>query len=638
MKGFFKWFKPGTKMKRWIFLVLVGVILACYGVATLLVEKELNFIKLIKIVVSFVTGFTCIVMGMVYMQKRTLELFVQGTDTRKSNKNLDSEVNALIFDKKIYNEGPKIVVIGGGSGLNAVLKGLKYYTNNITAIVPITDCEKKKNNSREILEMLPVEEIKNSLIALSSEEEKMEQVINHRFHEGRIENISFGDLFIKTMLDLHGNFAQAIEEVRKVLNITGKVIPVTLEEIKVCAELEDGTIIRDKDKIPEIVDDRISKINRIFISPSNCRPAPGVIDAIKDADAIVIGPGSLYKSIIPGLLVNGVSRAIKENTNAFKIYISNIMTEPGQTDDYGISDHIKAIIDHSGGGKGVINYCIYDTGEIVPEYVRKYNLKGAEVVDKDVQKVKNEGIFLIQRDLVKIEGEYIRHNPDAIAAAIIELICDDLKFRDMHNDSQFMILNTKYKAKSRELKKIDRYFMKNKSKFNRKNRKKSKFYNKYSDRIDSIKESNVKIKEKEHKQRKNESIKKEVTEKNRTSTERPSQIKITTTARKVSQEDVIAKMKEQRRRELLKQAEEEKKALNNELSNIKKDEKNTDVEEIKSVTRRTRTVSKVPSQEIEKKTRVTKRKTDKEKEKEAEMTQEEIERQKFLDTINRLRR
>lgn len=627
MKGFFKWFKPGAKMKRWLFLVLVGVVLACYGISTLLVEKELDFEKLIKIIASFVTGFTCIVLGMVYMQKRTLELFVQETDMRKTSKNLDAGVNALIFDKKIYNEGPKIVVIGGGSGLNSVLKGLKYYTSNITAIVPITDLENKKSSSREILEMLPMEEIKNSLVALSSEEEKMDQVLNHKFQEGKLEKITFGDIFIKTMLDLHGNFAQAIEEVRKVLNITGRVIPVTLEEIKVCAELEDGTIVKDKNKITDVVDDRISKINRVFISPSNCRPAPGVLEAIREADAIVIGPGSLYKSIIPGLLVNGVSRAIKENTKAFKIYVSNIMTEPGQTDDYGIYDHIKAIIEHSGGGKGIINYCIYDTGEIVPEYVRKYNLKGSEVVEKDVQKVKNEGIYLVQRDLVKIENDYIRHNPDAIATTIIELICDDLKFRDMHNDSQFMILNTKYKAKSRELKKLDRYFMQDKSKYRKKNKKKSKFYNKYPNRIDLIKESNSKINQKDLKikQRKSDTINKEIDK------SKNLQVRKTTT-KNVSQEDVISKMKEQRRRELLKQAEEEKRNLQEDVVKIKKEKEKVNSTEVKNVTRRSRTGSTTKTGQENKK--VTKRKTSKEE----EMTPEEIERQKFLDTINKLRR
>ena len=210
-----------------------------------------------------------------------------------------------------------------------------------------------------------------------------------------------------------------------------------MEEIKICAELEDGTVIESKDKIPEVINNKACKISRIFINPSNCKPASGVIEAIEEADAIVIGPGSLYTNVIPNLLVKGVAKAIKES-KAFKIYVSNIMTEPGQTDNYSLSEHIKAINDHA--GKGVIEYCIYDTGEIIPEYIRKYNLQGSELVEQDTSKVKVEGVSLIQRNLSQIENGYIRHNPDAIAASIIQLICDDLKFNNMENNTQYVML------------------------------------------------------------------------------------------------------------------------------------------------------------------------------------------------------
>ncbi len=198
----------------------------------------------------------------------------------------------------------------------------------------------------------------------------------------------------------------------------------------------------------------------------------------------------MYTNVIPNLLVKGVAKAIKEN-RGFKIYISNIMTEPGQTDNYTLSDHIKAIHEHT--GKGIIDYCIYDTGEVIPEFVRRYNKEGKEVVEQDTQNVKDEGVKLIQRNLSYIDGEHIRHNPDAIASSIIELICEDMKFRDMQNDTQYLMLNSKLKDTKKKLKSNTE--LNNKVKNKKKNtyekgkKRTSKFAEKYKDRIESIRES-----------------------------------------------------------------------------------------------------------------------------------------------------
>ena len=221
-----------------------------------------------------------------------------------------------------------------------------------------------------------------------------------------------------------------------------------------------------------------------------------------EADAIVIGPGSLYTNVIPNLLVKGVAKAIKES-KAFKIYVSNLMTEPGQTDNYTLSEHIKAINEHI--GKGVIQYCIYDTGEITPEYIRKYNMEGAELVEQDVSKVKVEGVSLIQRNLSHIENGKIRHNPDAIATSIIQLICDDLKFNNMENNAQYMMLNKKLKSNKKSLKKQAKSNKKNLKQANSKKEKlgKSKFFEKYSERMKSIKESDIKQEERKKQMQEN---------------------------------------------------------------------------------------------------------------------------------------
>lgn len=494
MKGFFKWFKSNTKIKRWILLIIIGVLLCCYGMAEVLTSKQMEFINLAKIAAIFVVGFICIVYSIIAIQKRTLEILVENSDKRSNDET--SNLKTLIFNKKVYNQGPKIVAIGGGAGLNSVLKGLKNYTDNITAVVTVSDYGEQQTESRKMLDTLPLDDVKESIIALSSDEEAMGKLMNFKFSSGRLSNLSFSDMYFLAMNTLYNDFTESVKESQNIFNMTGKVLPVTLEEIKICAELEDGTVIQSKDKIPELINDTTSKISRIFITPSNCKPAPGVIEAIMDADAIVIGPGSLYTNVIPNLLVKGVAKAIKES-KAFKIYVSNLMTEPGQTDNYTLSEHIKAINEHV--GKGVIQYCIYDTGEITPEYIRKYNMEGAELVEQDVSKVKVEGVSLIQRNLSHIENGKIRHNPDAIAASIIQLICDDLKFNNMENNAQYMMLNKKLKSSKKSLKKQTKDNKKNVKNANKKSKRlgKSKFFAKYQERIESIKESDMKQKERQ---------------------------------------------------------------------------------------------------------------------------------------------
>lgn len=495
MKGFFAWFNKNTKMKRWIALILLGIILLCYGVAQILVAKEMTFFEVGKSIVLFVAGFLCAIIGIVFAHKRTLELLVEASDLRLEKGNKNVNMNSLIFNKKVYDKGPNIVVIGGGSGLNTVLKGLKNYTSNLTAIVTVSDYGKLPTDSRKQLDLLPVEYVKESLVALSYNESIMEGILNLKFEEGSLRNLTFGDIYLYAMKELYGDFTESVEKAKDVLNIVGRVLPVTLDEIKICAELENGMVVEEKEKIPEIVYEKVTKINRIYINPSNCVPAPGVLEAIKNADAIIIGPGSLYTNVIPNLLVKNVSKTIKES-KAIKIYISNIMTEPGQTDNYAISDHIGAIIDHA--GEGIVDYCIYDTGEIVPEYVRKYNQKGQDLVEQDLQKARDKGVKLLQRNLSTIIDDNIRHNPKAVAEAIVQIICDDFKYRDKQNDPQYILLNSRLKEE-RKLKKNSKPIYKvkenNKKVVTKHPKRESKFNTKYKERIESIQTSDEKRKE-----------------------------------------------------------------------------------------------------------------------------------------------
>ena len=504
MKGFFKWFSNSSKLKRWMFLILIGVLFMCYGTAEILVLKEITFHELIKIIITFVLGFLAIVIGVVSFNKRTLEILIESTDERmndKSNVNLKS----LIFNKKIYHQGPNIVVIGGGTGLNTVLSGLKKYTDNLTAIVTISDYGEPLSESRMELQTKPLNDVRDSMIALSNNGDELEKLFNYKFTEGRLKNLAFSDIYFSAMKDVNNDFADSVIKSNEVLNIVGKVIPVTLDEMNITAELANGYIVTEKSKIAEIAYDKVTKINRIYLNPTNCKPAPGVIEAINEADCIIIGPGSLYTNVIPNLLVNGVAKAVKENAG-LKVYISNIMTEPGQTDEYTVSDHINAIIEHC--GKGIIDYCIYDTGEIVPEYIKKYNLEGQDIVIADVDNVK--GIKFLQRNLSKISDGNIRHDPELVAESIIELICDDLKYQDKQNDPQYLMLNNKLREDKR-INKIKKQMEKENKKGKKPKEEKkrnSKFSNKYSERIESIKKSDEMVKIKEEKYKKEKKSKK----------------------------------------------------------------------------------------------------------------------------------
>ena len=495
MKGLLQWFKASSKMKRWMLLILVGIVLTCYGIAEVLVLKEMSFDKVGKIIVTFIIGFVAIILGLVFLNKRTLEVLVESTDDRMENKK-NVNVKSLIFNKTVYDQGPNIVVIGGGTGLNTVLSGLKNYTNNITAIVTVSDYGETQTLSRKELDMLPLGDIKDSIVSLATKNDEINKLFNYEFEAGKLKGLSFSDIYFLAMCHVNNDFTKAIMKSNEVLNIVGKVLPVTLDEMNICAELENGYIVTEKSKIPEMVSEKFTKVNRIYLNPSNCRPAPGVVDAIKNADCFIIGPGSLYTNVIPNLLVNGVAKAIKEST-AIKAYISNIMTEPGQTDNYSVSDHLNAIISHC--GQGIVDYCIYDTGEIVPEFIKKYNLEGQDLVEQDIEKVK--GIKFLQRDLSMIADGHIRHDPNLVATSIIELICDDLKYQDKQNDPQYLMLNTKLREDKR-ISKMKRHAKKenvkkaNSDKANSGLKKKSKFSNKYSQRIASIKEADEKMKRK----------------------------------------------------------------------------------------------------------------------------------------------
>ena len=257
MKGVWQWLRSSSKMKRWILLVLLGIVLTCYGIAEILVQKEMEFTHAGKVIVVFVIGFTCIVLGLIFLNKRNMELFIEATDDRLKRKK-HVNVQSLIFDKRIYDRGPKIVAIGGGAGLNTVLTGMKRYTKNITAVVAVSEYGKAPNSSRRTLKTaLPFEEVKDSIAALASERHpEIGCLLNHEMSNERLKGLKFSDIYFTAMKELYGDDAISIEKTNSIFNITGNVIPVTSQEMTICAELDNGYVVEEKDRIPEVVNDK----------------------------------------------------------------------------------------------------------------------------------------------------------------------------------------------------------------------------------------------------------------------------------------------------------------------------------------------------------------------------------------------
>lgn len=315
------------------------------------------------------------------------------------------------------NNEAKVVVIGGGTGLSTMLRGLKKYTSHITAIVTVGDDGGGSGKLREDLGMLPPGDIRNCILALADTEPLMEDLLQYRFTEGSLKGQCFGNLFLAAMAGISENFEDAVQKMSSVLAVKGKVLPVTLDDMKLVAELENGEIIEGESKIPSEVIVRKTKIKKLAIKPINAKPLEEAIKAINDADVIIMGPGSLYTSIIPNLLVKGISEAICKSP-AKKVYISNVMTQPGESDGFKVSNHLKVLMDY--GVAGNIDYVIANNGIIPPDIKEKYARENAELVVLDYENISNLNVKVIEADLIKITKRYVKHNAEKLAELIMK--------------------------------------------------------------------------------------------------------------------------------------------------------------------------------------------------------------------------
>ena len=432
---------PGIRMKRWIFLGFIGLVILVLGVVEIFSNKDYN--GTIRLLYLFLSLIGIVIMYIAFSE--FVKSFISLINSEKVKITInDKNIEELVDEKRVHVGGPKVVVIGGGTGLSTMLRGLKLYTNNITAIVTVGDDGGGSGKLRADLGMLPPGDIRNCILALADTEPIMEDLLQYRFKEGSLKGQNFGNLFLAAMAGISDNFEDAVQKMSSVLAVTGKVLPVTLDDMKLIAELENGSVVEGESIIPEEVIKQKSKIKQLRIDPERAKPLMDALIAIKEADAIVMGPGSLYTSIIPNLLVEDIVEGINKS-DAIKIYISNVMTQPGETDDFAVSDHIKTLMKYS--GKNSVQYVIANNGTIPKDIEERYLNEGSKLVKLDYENIEDLNVKVVETDLVKITKGYVKHDSEHLAQVLMTTILDKKLLYDKRKIIEYMYLSKKIENK-----------------------------------------------------------------------------------------------------------------------------------------------------------------------------------------------
>lgn len=410
------WLLPGLQVKRWFAMIFFGSVLIILGAMIIVNMRPVYFtMEFIRYIAE--NANTGLIGGLVLAIGAYL--FFKGwqkTNLSMLDLHNGKEKETLLetlYRRRKLNRGPKIVAVGGGTGLSMLLKGIKKITNNVTAIVTVGDDGGSSGRLREEMGILPPGDIRNCIAALADDEDLVTKLFQYRFKTGEcLEGHSFGNLFLTALCAITGDMVSAVKESSNVLSIRGRVLPSTLDDMRLAAELDDGRIIKGESNIPEAH----GKIKRLFTEPENCRPLEDAIQAIKDADLIILGPGSLYTSVIPNLLIKEIAQEIA-NSEAKKIYVCNIMTQPGETDNYAVSSHVNAIIEHAG-SKNIMDAVLVN--DSLPDNVsEKYKLANSFPVKLDVDNVKKAGVRIVSKKLILESKEgLVRHSSNRVARAI----------------------------------------------------------------------------------------------------------------------------------------------------------------------------------------------------------------------------
>jgi len=398
-----KWFYPGLRIKRWVILLFLSFFLLVLSAIRLTHDTYLIF----KIFDSllFVFSFIGFVAGMRFLIKSFFEAIYPGEN---------KEIIDVIYEKRFLSKGPKIVAIGGGTGLSTVLEGLKEYTANITAIVAVADEGGSSGRLREEFGILPPGDIRNCLVSLAEAPQLMRDLFQYRFKEGNgIKGHSFGNLFITAMTQVTGSFKDAVKESSIVLAIRGRVLPSSLDKMRLKAEYSDGTTKEGEDKIPH----EEKAIRRIYLVPQDAKPNLETIEAIREAEIIIFGPGSLFTSIIPNLLIGQVREEIVKR-DVMKLYLCNVMTQHGETDGLTAFDHLERIISHT--KRDIVNCCLVNSGRLRHDLLIKYAREKSFPVIFDRERFKRKGVLIFEGDVAS-KSNYLRHNSQNTAKEIMNV-------------------------------------------------------------------------------------------------------------------------------------------------------------------------------------------------------------------------
>jgi len=326
----------------------------------------------------------------------------------------EDKIFDVIYARCQLKRGPKIVVVGGGTGLSALLRGLKEYTSNLTAIVTVADDGGSSGRLRKELGVLPPGDVRNCLVALAEKEDLMEELFSYRFTSGTLKGHSLGNLFLAGLAGKYGDFQKGIEHVAKVFALKGEVYPSTLAQVTLKAYFEDGRAINGETAIRTTP----GKIKYLKIVPANCKPLPGALKAIREADLIVLGPGSLYTSVLPNLLVSGLRDEIAR-AKAPCVYVCNIMTEPGETDNYTVADHLRVIMEHA--GEDLVDAVLAAKEQIPKHVLERYWAEGADIVRGNAASVEKMGVAYFESSFYT-GGDVVRHDPDRLAKELLRLL------------------------------------------------------------------------------------------------------------------------------------------------------------------------------------------------------------------------
>ncbi|MBK9342654.1 MAG: YvcK family protein [Dehalococcoidia bacterium] len=415
-----KWLYPGMHIKRWLALLLFGVSLMGLGIAYVLKEAylqaelpgifyylTLQFMPRWGRGLLFMSLSLSTVLIAIYKLNESLLFAFVRPDHRSETPGLAE----TIYNKRFLQRGPRIVAIGGGTGLSTLLRGLKGHTSNLTAIVTVADDGGSTGRLRQEFGVVAPGDLRQCIAALAEAEPLMSKLFQYRFTEGTgLEGHSFGNLFIVAMAEVTGNFETAIHEASRVLNVRGSILPSTLEDVTLSARTHEDEMVHGEHNITE----HGARIRDLYLNPAHAEAHPDAVKAILDADLIVIGPGSLYTSVLPNLLVSGIQKALFQ-TSATKVFICNVATQHGETDNFSVGDHIETLERHT--GRGILNVVLANNN-IASELPEAWHSTAVPIANDALRAF--EGLRLVQADVVAEENRY-RHDPEKLAATLMRL-------------------------------------------------------------------------------------------------------------------------------------------------------------------------------------------------------------------------